>query len=73
MDLKSETYIDVSRRHPTTYALSHIRRLDLAQSVSAGEKEARNGDSKTDPTVRNQAGEPEGAHPPILFPNLAPV
>ena len=72
MDLKSETYIDVSRRHPTTYALSYTRRLDLAQSVSA-EKKARNGDSKTDPTVRNQAGEPEGPHPPILFPNLAPV
>ena len=30
MGLKSEIYIDDSRKHPTTYALSHIRRLDLA-------------------------------------------
>ena len=73
MGLKSEIYIDDSRKHPTTYALSYIRRLDLAQSVSAGEKEARNGDSKTDPTSRTHAGEPEGARPPILLPNLAPI
>lgn len=73
MDLKSEIYIDDSRKPSNHLCLKLYSATRFGQSISAGKKEARNGDSKTDPTSRNQAGEPEGAHPPILLPNLAPI